>query len=102
MIALNPLPPLPVARPEVPQTAPRDAKAWAAAQAFESFFLGQVMNAMSAGLKTDGPFDAGPSEGAWRSMLNEKVGEAIAQSGGVGIADHVYKQMLMMQEESRQ
>ena len=58
MIALKPLPPLPVARPEAPQFAPRDAKAWAAAQAFESFFLGQVMNAMSAGLKTDGPFDA--------------------------------------------
>ena len=102
MIALDPLPPLPAARPEALQSARRDVKAWAAAQAFESFFLGQVMNAMSAGLKTDGPFGGGPSEGAWRSMLNEKVGEAIAQSGGVGIADHVYNQMLKMQEEIRQ
>ena len=102
MIALKPLPPLPVARPEAAQTAPREPRAWAAAQAFESFFLGQVMNAMSAGLKTDGPFSGGPSEGAWRSILNDKVGEAITQSGGVGIADHVYNQMLKMQEEIRQ
>ncbi len=102
MIALKALPPLPVARPEAAQTAPRETKAWAAAQAFEAFFLGQVMNAMSAGLKTDGPFGGGPSEGAWRSMLNEKVGESITQSGGVGIADHVYNQMLKMQEGIRQ
>jgi len=102
MTVLTALPPLPVSRPDGPQTMPRDANAWAAAQAFESFFLGQVMNAMSAGIKNDGPFGGGPSEGAWRGMLNEKVGEAVAQSGGVGIADHVYQQMLKMQEDSRQ
>jgi Rod binding domain-containing protein len=102
MAVLTALPALPAARPDGPQSAPRDAKAWATAQAFESFFLGQVLNAMSAGLKTDGPFGGGPSEGAWRGMMNEKVGEAVARSGGVGIADHVYQQMLKMQEETRQ
>lgn len=75
-----------------------EAKAWAAAQAFESFFLAQVLQNLYAGVPTDGPFNGGKSEGVYRSMLNTQYAKAITGSGGVGIADAVYREILKLQE----
>ena len=69
-----------------------------AAEAFEAFFLTQVLEHMSTGLKTDGAFGGGPAEGAWRSMLNEQYATTMARRGGTGIADYVYREMLRIQE----
>lgn len=70
----------------------------ASAQDFESFFLTSMMEQMFSGIETDGPFGGGEGERVFRSMLNQEYGKAIASSGGVGIADMVYRQMLALQE----
>jgi flagellar protein FlgJ len=68
------------------------------AQDFESFFLTQVFEFMSKGVKTDGPTGGGSAEGTWRSFLNDQYGREMSKSHGVGIADMVYGQMLKLQE----
>lgn len=69
-----------------------------AAEEFEAFFVAQVFNAMSAGLKSDGPFGGGPAEGPYRSMLNQEYAKAIAGTGGLGIANQVYNEIIRYQE----
>ncbi len=69
-----------------------------AAEEFEAFFVAQVFNAMSAGLETNGPFGGGPAEGPYRSMLNQEYAKAIAGTGGLGIADQVYSEIIRYQE----
>lgn len=78
--------------------APATDRARAAAEAFEAFFLTQVLEHMSTGLTTDGPFGGGPAEAAWRSMLNEQYATTMARRGGAGIADYVHREMLKIQE----
>lgn len=76
----------------------KDPAAWQAAQAFEAMFLYQVFDAMSSGLRTDGPFGGGPAEGSFRAMLNEKYAGAVSRTGGVGIADNIYREIVRLQE----
>lgn len=65
---------------------------------FEAQFLSQMLQPMFEGLKSDGPFGGGHAEKMWQSMLVQEYGKAIAQSGGIGIADEVQKQLLRAQE----
>jgi len=69
-----------------------------AATEFESFFLSQVLEAMFAGIRTDGPFGGGHGEGVFRSLLLQEYGRTLAQQGGIGIADAVQRQLLSLQE----
>ena len=96
-IAIAPLPPAGGAFAEDPMT-PKHREARAAAESFESFFLTQVLDTMFAGIKTDGPFGGGGGEKQWRSMLNEQFANAISKSGGIGIADQLYRELLEIQE----
>jgi Rod binding domain-containing protein len=91
--------PSPIASPDA-QAAPDAAKERArqAAQSFEAFFLFQLLEHMSAGLKTDGPFAGGFAEAAWRSQLNEQYAGIIAKRGGIGLADHLFREILRLQE----
>jgi Rod binding domain-containing protein len=75
------------------------AKVREAAQKFEAFFVGQMMEYMSAGIKADDTFGGGQAEETWRSMLNQEYGKEIAKSGRLGIADMIGKEMLKMQEK---
>ena len=88
-----------VSGPTFPKTkAARDIEARAAAEAFESLFLSQFVEQMFKGIATDGPFSGGSPEGHYRSMLNEQMAKALARSGGIGLADVVYKEILKFQE----
>ena len=69
-----------------------------AAEDFEAVFLSQMLETMSSGIKTDGPFGGGQGEGVFRSMLNQEYSRAITNAGGIGVADAVYREMLRMQE----
>src|SRR5579864_2000451 len=60
------------------------AKMKQAAQSFEAFFVGQMMEYMSAGIKADDVTGGGQAEDTWRSMLNQEYGKQIAQSGRLG------------------
>ncbi len=84
-----------------PPPAPPAAKADPArrvAEEFEAIFLSRVLEHMFAGLPTDGPFGGGHAEGIFRSMMNQEYAKSVSRSGGVGIADAVYKEILRAQE----
>ena len=85
--------------PTVGSIANRKAlEAREAAEAFESIFLAQFLDQMFRGIKTDGAFGGGFSEGIYRSMVNEEVAKSISKAGGIGIADAVYREILSLQE----
>jgi len=68
------------------------------AQDFEAFFLAQAFEPMFASIEPAEPFGGGPGQDIWRSMQTQEYGKAIAQQGGIGLADHVLEQMIRMQE----
>jgi flagellar protein FlgJ len=63
------------------------AKAKAAAQNFEAVFLNSMFQQMYTG-----------ATGVWRSMLTDEYAKSFAKSGGIGIADQVYKTLIAQQE----
>lgn len=69
-----------------------------AAESFEAHFLSSFLESMFQGIETDGPFGGGQGEGIFRSMLNEEYASSISKSGGVNIADAVFKEILHIQE----
>lgn len=75
-----------------------ESKARKAAEEFESFFLTQMFEFMSSGIKPDNTFGGGQAETTWRSFLNDQYGRQMAKGGSLGIADMVYDQILKMQE----
>ncbi|HEX6956656.1 MAG TPA: rod-binding protein [Ferrovibrio sp.] len=86
------------ARAKLDHAGKNQAQARKAAEDFESFFLSQMFELMSSGVKTDGPFGGGQAEATWRSFLDDQYGRQMAKRGGIGIADMVYDQMLKIQE----
>lgn len=70
----------------------------AAAQEFEAMFLAQMLQPIFKGIETDAMFGGGPGEDAYKGLLVQEYGKAIARSGGVGIADAVQAEILKLQE----
>ena len=83
--------------PKIP-TVRNAEDAHRAAEDFEAFFLAQMVGTMFSGVKTEGPFGGGFSETIYKSMLAEEYGKAMAQRGGIGIADSVQREILKLQE----
>jgi Rod binding domain-containing protein len=80
-------------------TNPKEAKARKTAQDFESMFLEQTFERLFATGGPDGPLgDNGAGGEVYRSMLVKEYAGNVAKSGGVGIADQVYREILKMQE----
>lgn len=73
------------------------AEAEAVAQQFERMFVAEMLQPMFAGIETDGPFGGGNAEDVFRPMLLDRYADAVAKSGGVGIADAVLKEILRLQ-----
>lgn len=69
-----------------------------AAQDFEAVFLSQMIKPMFDTVPTNSMFGGGNAEGIYRGMMVEEVGKSIAKSGGIGIADSVYRELLKLQE----
>jgi flagellar protein FlgJ len=80
-------------------TATEEKKLRETAKEFESFFIGQMMEHMMAGIEPDPNFGGGHGEQMWRSMMNQEYGKELAKSNKLGIADHVMRGMLMAQEQ---
>jgi len=85
-------------KPALSGAARTAAEAEKAAKVFEAVFIGQMLSAMFAGIKTDGPFGGGPGESMFRSMMIEEYSKAIADQGGFGLADQVKREILRLQE----
>src|ERR1700750_1668328 len=73
------------------------AKAKATATDFEAMFLNQMFSQMTSGLKGDGPFGETKGTAVWRSRQIEQYSKAFARAGGVGIANEVYRTLIMQQ-----
>ena len=78
----------------------QQTKAKATATDFEAMFLNSMFSQMTAGLKGEGPFGDTPSTGVWRSMLTEQYSKQFAKAGGVGIANEVYRTLIVTQAKS--
>jgi Rod binding domain-containing protein len=65
---------------------------------FESVFLSTMFQQMFSGLKTEAPFGGGYGEEVFRDMLAEEYAKDVSRNGGIGLADHVYREILALQE----
>ncbi|KQO69063.1 hypothetical protein ASG60_20095 [Methylobacterium sp. Leaf469] len=76
-----------------------EAKARKAASEFETMFLEQSLDRLTQSDGTEGPLgDNGTGGGVYRSMLTKEYAGQIVKSGGVGIGDQVFREMMKMQE----
>jgi Rod binding domain-containing protein len=82
--------------PQLPRVAARDPAA--TARAFEAVFIGQMTKIMLETVPTEGPFSGGHGEEIFRGVLAEKMGDAVAAHGGIGLAPTVLAQIARMQE----
>jgi Rod binding domain-containing protein len=73
----------------------RDPRAWEAAKEFEAQFVSTLLE------DQDNPFSGGAGETMFGSLLVDQYGQQMTKSGGVGLADSVYREMLKMQEVSQ-
>jgi peptidoglycan hydrolase FlgJ len=86
------------AKTALPAPAPRDPKIWQAAEDFEAVLLGQMTKYMfDTNSGGDSSFKGGFAEETWQGMMSEQMGKQIAQRGGIGLADNVYREMLRLQ-----
>ena len=72
-------------------------KAKAASEKFEAMFLNSMFQQMFTGVDGDGPFGGSGALKVWRSFLTDEYAKTFARNGGVGIASHVYDQLLRHQ-----
>ena len=86
------------APPVVPAPRLPDAKNAPAktAREFEAVFLGQMTQLMMESVG-EGEFSGGHGEQMFRGVLAEKLGVAIAERGGVGLAPSVLEQIIKLQ-----
>ncbi|MFO0110081.1 MAG: rod-binding protein [Alphaproteobacteria bacterium] len=68
------------------------------AQEFEAQFIAQMMETMFATVPTNDAFGGGESEKIYESMVVSEYGKLIARTGGIGLADHVKREMIRLQE----
>ena len=73
------------------------SKAKAAAHEFESMFLNTMFQQMFAGVDGDGPMGGSGALKVWRSFLTNQYAKTFAKTGGIGIAAHVYDELLRHQ-----
>ena len=78
-------------------TAIIKTKAKAALEKFEAMFLNSMFQQMFTGVDGDGPFGGSGALKVWRSFLTDEYAKTFARNGGVGIASHVYDQLLRYQ-----
>src|SRR3982751_1370263 len=70
-----------------------------AARDFEAVFVSQMFEQMWSGVKTDGAFGGGNGEAVFRSLMNQSLGQQIADRGGIGLAASIKREMIAMQEQ---
>jgi peptidoglycan hydrolase FlgJ len=81
--------------------AAADGKARKTSQDFEAMFLEQTLDRMFASAGENGPLgENGTGGSVYRSMLVKEYAGNIVKSGGVGIADQIYRELMRLQEGS--
>lgn len=62
------------------------------AKQFEAYFVQQFISLMQPEPDKDAPFGGGIGESMFRGVLQEKMGLAVAERGGFGVADAIVRQ----------
>ncbi|MEP3631020.1 MAG: rod-binding protein [Hyphomicrobiales bacterium] len=75
-----------------------DAKAREQANEFEASFLAALLRPVFEGLAKDNEFGGGFAEETWSGLLTDEYAKSIQSSANLGIADHVYDQLIQLQE----
>lgn len=87
------LPALPLARPHPPAVATaRDATLWTRAVQLEAAFLAEMLGHAGMGRLPDS-FGGGAGEDQFASFLRTAQAESMAQRGGIGLAEHLFRAM---------
>lgn len=71
----------------------------AAAKEFEAVFLSQMLQHMFAEVDLN-PMgsEEGSADDIYKSMLIDEYGKTLSRAGGIGVANHVKREMLKLQE----
>jgi len=87
----------------VPGKTSNIGKAREQAEDFESVFLSKVLNEMFSTLEGgSGPLGAEGAGGeTWRSFLVDEYAKEISKAGGIGVADHIMRELISVQEQSQ-
>jgi peptidoglycan hydrolase FlgJ len=72
-------------------------KAKAASEQFEAMFLNSMFQQMFTKVDGDGPMGGSGALKIWRSFMTDQYAKTFAKSGGIGIAGHVYNELLKQQ-----
>ena len=75
-----------------PQTHPREESLRAAAQKLEASFLAEMLQHAGLG-EMKGAFGGGEGEAQFASFLRREQAEAMAQAGGIGLAETFFEAM---------
>ena len=70
-----------------------------AAKDFESVFISQMLDKMYGDTEGDDAFGDSDSSDIYRSMMVDQYTKQIVNSGGIGIANQVKKELLKLQEK---
>jgi len=85
--------------PKVDTSVPGYAKLHQQAKDLEGVFINTLMKEMFSSIKTDdSSFGGGFGEETWRGMQAEQFANAMADQGGLGLADQLMPTLLKMQE----
>jgi Rod binding domain-containing protein len=68
-----------------------------AAREFEAMFLNSMFQQMFTGVDGDGPMGGSGALKVWRSFMTDQYAKTFAKNGGIGIAAHVYDELLKQQ-----
>jgi len=90
-----------IPQPRIDTSAPGYAKMHQQAKDLEGVFLNTLMKQMFSSIKTDEQSGGGGfAEETWRGMQGEQMANAVADQGGIGLADQLMPTLLRMQEAS--
>jgi Rod binding domain-containing protein len=74
----------------------------AQARDYEGIFLNTLMKEMFATVKTDDDVTGGSfATETWRGMQSERLADALADSGGIGLADSILPDLIALQEAAQ-
>ena len=74
-------------------TSKEDQELKQACKGFEAMFLNMMYKQMRATVPTDSLFGESNAKKIYQEMHDEKLMDSIADGGGVGLADMIYKQL---------
>ena len=72
-----------------------------AAKEFEAMFLSQMMEHMMKPIQLPEPFGGGHAEEMFHSLLVDAYAKEVAKAGGIGVAKHITKELLSLQETAQ-